>query len=284
MLIISKKSGQLGNRLEIFARLIAYAKEYNTTVANPSFDEYAQYFEHSSTSLICKYPHKKSWLVFPLLRKLLYRINFYAAKVVADLNIRNFLFACIEIELNDRYDLIENGVPQSLFIWLHGWKFRADNLCVKHQDEIRRYFTPKDIHLKYVESIFSSVSEGYDLVVSIHIRQGDYEQFKDGKYYYTSEEYRSFIKQISSLFKKKSIRFLICSNIVQKDSVFEGYNVSFGSGHLIEDLYLLSRCMYLFGPPSTYTKWTSFYGNVPLGVIEDRHQKLQLSQCEVAQL
>jgi hypothetical protein len=44
MLIISAKSGQLGNRLLLFANFIAWAIEHNLTVLNPAFDEYAEFF------------------------------------------------------------------------------------------------------------------------------------------------------------------------------------------------------------------------------------------------
>jgi hypothetical protein len=35
-------------------------------------------------------------------------------------------------------------------------------------------------------------------------------------------------------------------------------------GSAVEDLYSLARCDYLLGPPSTFSLWASFYGNVPL--------------------
>jgi hypothetical protein len=36
-----------------------------------------------------------------------------------------------------------------------------------------------------------------------------------------------------------------------------------GPGHFIEDLYALASCDYIIGPPSTFSQWASFYGNVP---------------------
>ncbi len=284
VLIISLKPGQLGNRLEIFARIIAYARENNLTVINPSFDEYALFFKYTSTSLHCRYPHKKSLFAFLWLRKVVYLSHFYAARITTLFHLHNSLFSCINLSLSQRYDLVETGLPNSHFIWLHGWKFRVKDLCHKHKDEIRDYFTPKDIYTKNIEKHFSSLSLGYDLVIGIHIRLGDYKYFQDGKYYYAPEEYRSFMEQISLLFPRKNVRFLICSNTNQTVDTFNNFNIFFGSGHLIEDLYLLARCDYIFGPPSTFTKWASFYGNVPLGVIENRSQKLQLNHCEVAQL
>jgi hypothetical protein len=53
MLVISRKSGQLGNRLLLFANFMAYAIENNYTVINPAFDEYAQFFKSTSKDFLC---------------------------------------------------------------------------------------------------------------------------------------------------------------------------------------------------------------------------------------
>ena len=41
MMIIGKKYGQLGNRLFLYAHLIAAAEEYGVKLMNPAFAEYA---------------------------------------------------------------------------------------------------------------------------------------------------------------------------------------------------------------------------------------------------
>ena len=56
MLIISAKSGQLGNRLLLFANFIAWATEHNLTVLNPAFDEYAEFFVGTAGDFLCCYP------------------------------------------------------------------------------------------------------------------------------------------------------------------------------------------------------------------------------------
>ena len=56
MLIISAKSGQLGNRLLLFANFIAFAIEHNLTVLNPAFEEYAEYFVDTASDFLCCYP------------------------------------------------------------------------------------------------------------------------------------------------------------------------------------------------------------------------------------
>lgn len=45
-------------------------------------------------------------------------------------------------------------------------------------------------------------------------------------------------------------------------------------------MYLLARCDYIIDPPSTYTMWASFYGNVPLYMITDPTQSILLDSFQ----
>ena len=46
----------------------------------------------------------------------------------------------------------------------------------------------------------------------------------------------------------------------------------------IEDLYALSICDYILGPPSTFSMWASFYGGVPLRFIKHSNDKIFLRE------
>ncbi|HAX17707.1 MAG TPA: hypothetical protein DCY00_03825 [Actinobacteria bacterium] len=48
--------------------------------------------------------------------------------------------------------------------------------------------------------------------------------------------------------------------------------------HFIEDLYSLALCDYIFGPPSTFSMWASFYGEVPLRFITNPDTDLSLDK------
>jgi hypothetical protein len=50
------------------------------------------------------------------------------------------------------------------------------------------------------------------------------------------------------------------------------------------DLYSLARCDYVFGPPSTYSQWASFYGNKPLLHVFDRDSQLLPERFGVSDL
>jgi hypothetical protein len=100
--------------------------------------------------------------------------------------------------------------------------------------------------------------------VGVHIRKGDYANFKNGIYFFTNETYLEKMKTIVDLFKDKKVGFLLCSNEAVDLSAFQGLTTFNSSGQFIEDIYSLAQCDCIIGPPSTFSKWACFYGQVPL--------------------
>ena len=84
---------------------------------------------------------------------------------------------------------------------------------------------------------------------------------------------------INSQFLDKEVAFHICSDekIDMADfSGFDCYQIPLSLD--IEDLYALSLCDYIIGPPSTFSMWASFYGNVPLRIVTKDESKISLDQ------
>ena len=126
------------------------------------------------------------------------------------------------------------------------------------------------------EATINTIKEHTDLVIGVHIRHGDYKTFYNGKYYYTLEEFHAFMLQIKQLYPNKRVAFFISSNEDFSLDIFEGCNCQrFGkepSGAIL-DLYTLSVCDRIIGPFSSYSRWASFIGRVPLCFLETRDQQ-----------
>jgi hypothetical protein len=60
------------------------------------------------------------------------------------------------------------------------------------------------------------------------------------------------------------VGFLICSNEAINATMYQGLTVCFGTGDPVEDLYCLSACDYIIGPPSSFSAWAAFYGDKPI--------------------
>ena len=115
-----------------------------------------------------------------------------------------------------------------------------------------------------------------DLVVGVHIRRGDYATWNDGRFFYELEEYHQFMLRIQQFYGKRRIGFFISSNEDFPADAFAGCLCRrFGrepSGAIL-DLYTLSLCDRIIGPFSSYSRWASFIGEVPLCFLEDKDQQ-----------
>ena len=54
------------------------------------------------------------------------------------------------------------------------------------------------------------------------------------------------------------------------------YKVSIANGSAIQDFYLMSKCDYIIGPPSSYNGLASFLGGVPRFVVLQKDDVLTL--------
>jgi Glycosyl transferase family 11 len=286
MIIITSKFGQLANRLFIFAHFIAFAVEHNVTLLNPAFEEYAQFFESTYSTLLCPYPTSVGRLpISQRMRNAAYEFFRALAFGVQKTQISNPIVDVMRLTENQECDLsgvdFLNLVNQKKVVLAKGWLFRDRSNWSKHTDKIRAYFTPIEPHRSRVQALISSIRPRGQILVGVHVRQGDYAEFMGGQYFYTAAQYVQVMEKIKVLFSDQEITFLICSNVPQKPEDFSPLNVAFATNHLIEDLYALAQCDYLIGTLSTYTLWASFYGEVPLYTIQDPDRSIALSDFSV---
>ncbi|BAY04162.1 alpha-1,2-fucosyltransferase [Anabaena sp. PCC 7938] len=117
--------------------------------------------------------------------------------------------------------------------------------------------------------MISSIRKQTDIVIGVHIRQGDYQKHQGGRYFYTVEQYLKVMEDVIELFPNQKVTFLICSNNQQDPKYFQHLSYVYGNNHIIEDMYSLAKCDYIITPPSSYTMWASFYGEKPLYMIRN---------------
>jgi hypothetical protein len=265
----------------VFAHFIACALEHNVKIANPAFDEYAGYFQSTRQDILCRYPLRRSILRGgESLRRLLYYFTYYLTRVIVRGRLNNQLIETIILGWEDEYKLdgaeFVKLLERKRLIIAQGWKFRGTSYFAKHADSIRDYFRPLDRHEKAVAEMLGRVRKECDVVVGVHIRLGDYSNFKGGKYFFDVEKYMALMRQVNSLFDNRKVGFLVCSNEQHDPQKFSGLRVFYGTGQPLEDMYGLAGCDYIMGPPSTFSMWASFYGEVPLYQLEDADRKVSI--------
>lgn len=276
MVIIGNKSGQLGNRLFVYAHFIANAIEYGYEVSNPSFYDYSRYFANLQKDFFCRYPARESGLKS---RKSLQAAYFLALTKSVSLAKKMGLRLCncdlLKVKAmghdGDNYDLCSPefiGVREGArHLLVRGWAFRDFSNLTKHADRVRRYFAPAEPHAANVERLIDRARKDCDLLVGLHIRHGDYRTWLGGRHFYETAQYADIMRDYASRCAGKRVRFLICSNARQDEKLFHGLDYIMGNNHQMEDMYSFARCDRLIGPPSTYTMWASFYGSVPLFIV-----------------
>ncbi len=159
-----------------------------------------------------------------------------------------------------------------------GWDTMNDTryLAVTKK-ELQHIFRPKKSITDRAEAIMTNIRKEADIVIGVHIRHGDYKTFENGRYYYTLEEYHQWMLNIQQLFMEQRVAFFISSNESFSTDLFKGCKCyRFGketSGDIL-DLHTLSLCDRIVGPWSTYSRWASFIGEVPLCCIKEKNQQL----------
>jgi hypothetical protein len=132
--------------------------------------------------------------------------------------------------------------------------------------QLLSYFAPVPRTRASVDGLLARARAGGGLLVGVHMRRGDYRTYSDGLMYYEASEYAQVMRSIAAR-HGAPVKFLICSDeaVDPRDLVGLDAVVS-DSGHLA-DMYALAGCDLIVGPDSTFSHWASFYGNVPIHIL-----------------
>lgn len=158
-----------------------------------------------------------------------------------------------------------------------GWQTRTDTrYLAQTKKELQRIFRPKEEIMQKAEGLIAEMRQTADLVVGVHIRRGDYATWNDGRFFYELKEYHQFMLRIKELYQERRVAFFISSNESFEIDLFKDCDCRrFGkepSGAIL-DLYTLSVCDRIIGPFSSYSRWASFIGEVPLCFLESKAQQ-----------
>jgi hypothetical protein len=297
MLVLIEPYSRLGNRLILFSHTIATAIENDLKVVNPSFwyGGYAELFKTTRQDFLCRYPSRK--LSFsPYIDK--YLGVFFCIAMGGVIRyvgrIRSKYMGDVVLQGTDYCDLNElihmNKLKGKRIIFLKGWRFRDPINSVKYSKEIKEYFEPLDVYTAKIDQVITAAKRLCDILVGVHIRRTDCRwieiiatrQIREKygfdipiKAYYYNSDYLRVMERLESILPAKKVGFFICSDEIIEAGDFRGHQIYIGSGQIVEDLYSLAKCDYIFGPPSTYSGWAAYYGNVPLWWMKEPNIKAE---------
>ncbi len=266
MIVMPHPYGRMANRLVLSTAFIIHAEETGDTFLHLAFADYFRFFEGTRHSPF-----------------LLHRSSAPAR------HRKTRAFGCVNIwnTYDKRNEIYPLGGPEFLalqhetrLLFVVGWSFRSDTaIGLKHKPLVRRIFTPVARHREAVARLTDRLRTGADQVVGVHIRQTDYQSFANGRYFYPLTVYRRVMSELAAQLPGRT-RFLLCSDAPLDPAAFAGLDVLPANGHFLEDNYALAACDYIVGPPSTYTAWASYYGDVPKCFIETPDASLTLDRFQ----
>ena len=258
------KYGQLGNQLAVLAHLLAFAIEYDFVVVYPKT-------AFLYNSLKANKTDQKRIRFSKLLANSLFSYCLITFVKVLCLNRNRYLFNGLFI--NAKFTIEEDlkTMKNLKFVVVTDWMFRYYEGVKKFQDNLRQQLSFDESTFINAEKLLTSAKNNYlsHTFIGVHVRRGDYATWLDGKFFYDDSIYYARLKEMAQQIEKPL--FIVCSN---EDLCFKNdlaLNIIYAKGSPAEDIFLLSKCSYIIGPPSTFSSWAAFLGDQFLLLLENKN-------------
>lgn len=277
VILVSKVTGQLGNRLQVHAHLMATAIEHDALLVNPCLAAYARHFAGTVGNPWGRHDRPQArppaWMAPAMAtatRGLAYAAALVAWQVAKPPVMRRLGLRALRAR-NDGFIDLEAAYPPGCWGLLatRGLHFYAPHWVERHAAAIRAFFTPLEPWRGNAERRAAAARGGADLLIGVHIRHGDYAQHHGGRWFFPIAAYAGLMRGLAERAAPRRVRFLVCSNAALAPADFPGLAATIGTGHLIEDLHALACCDLIVGPPSSYSGWAAFWGGARLHFIDD---------------
>ena len=253
-MIFARDKSQMCNNLLQYAHVYAWGREHGRKVISMRFSYKYQYFHICHTHLT-----GFGWYLF--------------AKYMAALRL---LPTASFKHRNCNREALEQKMLRHRHIVVSGWFVRYYDLFLKYRDEICELFTlddqytaPVKVKMREAEKNSPLTSQLSPLRLGVHIRRGDYAEWRDGQFFFSDEVYAAHINRFAEMHPDKTLHVYLSTN---DPSVNEEHFqqlcpkvcIHHLQGSAPEDLFMLSECDYLIGPPSTFSMVAAMYRDIPL--------------------
>lgn len=152
------------------------------------------------------------------------------------------------------------------------WFQRNPEAVHREADRIREIlsFLPK--HSAKSDFIFQNLSThpGRPVYAGLHIRRTDYREWRGGEFFWSFDAYRHFMDSFAAGIVGHQVVFVVSSDEKIPQGFFSSndFQTIFLSGNAFEDMCALSRCDYVMGPRSSFSRIAAFLGNTLYHQIE----------------
>lgn len=302
VLIFTDGGGRLANQLTNYGHLYAFYKHHNNKIVliNIPFAPYSHLFEGTVTNRAGYFPRNHRY--FPSLKFLLKNTGtFVHRRLIRILHLagcflpqwQSIIFPNkkavkkrIVGKTIDHLDLDE-ALSSQIFTSksvtiLGGWPLRNWKLFAKYHEQIRKHFTVIAKYKKPSDTYIQKLRNKHEKLIGVFMRKTDYKIWHDGKYFFSNQQYCEWMKQIQEIYSNENTAFVIASDQKQNILDYKGIPVYFstgikgGRGHFVQSLYELSQCDWIITPPSTFSIWAAFLGDIPVLPLCEKKQNINL--------
>ncbi len=279
-IILNHNGGELANQLWNHISVFAYTLEKGYACKNYCFFEYAPFFSITPQNSIVNIIFYRSFrlllrfLPFLLLKKIFRRVYRYYQFVIKKKYPNSIIYSRTTHKYLGTFLLpptqpapkslseIEGGSTPILF---DGWLFRNPIGIRIYRKEILAEMRPLEDTERIVKEFMEPIRKKYKTVIGLHLRQGDYVNFKHGKFFVQQERVRKIIDEYIEHFSidTSTSCFVICSNGPIEHARFKNLAIVKSEHAFVRDLFILAACDVILGSDSTFGSLAAYYGNIP---------------------
>lgn len=253
-MLFARDKSQMCNNLLQYAHVYAWGREHGRKVISMRFSYKYQYFHICHTNLT-----GFGWYLL--------------AKYLAALKL--LPTASFKHGDCDR-EALEKKMLRHKHIVVSGWNVRFYDLFLKYRKDICDLFA---IDSEYTEPVRAKMQEAEKsstpnhpssiIRLGVHIRRGDYAAWQDGKFLFDDNTYANHINRFAAIHQNEDIHVYLSTNdpVVSEETyqrLCPTVHIHHLHGNAPEDLFMLSECDFLIGPPSTFSLVAAMYRDIPL--------------------
>ena len=262
-MIFARDKSQMCNNLLQYAHVYAWGRAHGRKVISMRFSYKYQYFKICRTSLT-----GFGW----------YLLAKYAAAL-------KLLPTASFKDADCDQKALEQKMLKHRHIVVSGWNVRFYDHFLKYRDEICELFRIDEQYTLPVDEAMKAAEAGEKGVrLGVHIRRGDYAQWQYGKYCFSDEVYARHINRFATLHPEETMHVYLSTNdpevsVETYQQLCPKVKIHLLQGSAPEDLYMLSACDYVMGPPSTFSLVAAMYRDIPLYRMDNEDEKLMTEEA-----
>lgn len=278
IVIIQHNGGRLANQLWLIAYVYAFCLDRGYDLEFPFFYEYSSLLEMQqhlpwlsrvAQFLITSTSINRS-LVFEMYKLIISVYLKLRRKYVIDSTHSPIFLPPSNTAANNRVSEKKlSNIAQQKEAYFVGWQFRNPIGMKKYRKHIQQLIHPPTLAQEDINRLIQPLRRQYQTLVGVHIRQGDYTKFENGRYFISPESVANILKQYISRHSSQNIVFIICSDGPVDPHIFADVPFVLGLGEPMQDLFTLAACDLVIGSFSTYGYFAAEYAGIPFYTFQN---------------